>query len=160
MTGDLTAAGQNLNGSKHNLCEMNGDTSRLNFNSFTLTCNFSHNANKQWHVFNLINSSTLTIASGVNSEGTLKMNIGDAKNNVYVFYLDATSTLILEKGVVIEVKYPTNAKDKVFAFNIGEKIFTPNTTDYPGLYVQNDTQQGILRIVVSETTTIFGNAQK
>ena len=159
----LTAEGNslNINGSKNGLCEITTTTSRLNLNTYKLTCNFSHRANKQWYIFELQQNSKLTITGGVNGEGTLCMNLTNMNNSAsaYVFALKPGSTLVLEAGVTIEIKHPIN--NKVFGFAYlnenGSVTSTNNFSNYDGIYVDKSTD-GVLRIVVGVTTTITGPA--
>ena len=156
MGSDLTHSGGNLTGGVTTLCNMAGDTARLNLNTYQLTCNFGHNANKEWHIFNLTNSSTLTLSGGVNSDGKLLMNIKNIKSNVYVFSVDASSTLILEAGVVIEITYPTANGTKVYGFEFDGKVY--DFANYTGIYVErigtSSDPTNTLRITVGVTTTI------
>lgn len=157
MNGDIVGNGKDelgLTGGKVNLCEISGKKTSLNLNTFELTCNFDHNANKSWHIFDVNDGGTLTIGGGINREGTLKMNLKDVKSVCYVFALDSTSTLVLEAGVTIEINYPTTAADQVFAFMLGDKKET--FENYDGIYVDKTTS-GVLRITVGVTTTINGN---
>lgn len=157
MNGDIVGNGKDelgLTGGNVNLCEISGKNSSLNLNTFELTCNFNHNANKSWHIFDVNDGGTLTIDGGINREGTLKMNLENVKSDCYLFALDSTSTLVLEAGVTIEINYPTNAANKVFAFKLGDKIET--FENYDGIYVDKTTS-GVLRIIVGVTTTIKGN---
>ena len=153
----LAHGGGNLSGSNNNMCNMAKKTARLNLNTFTLSCNFGHNANKNWHVFNITDGSHLTISGGVNGAGTLVMNISDIKSPIYFFSLDNTSTLVLEAGVVIEIKYPAGKSNMVFGFEIEDANGKTNTytfDNYDGIHVENDKTNNVLRITVGITTII------
>lgn len=156
---NLTADGKSLNisGGKNGLCEITTTTSRLNLNTYELTCDFSHSANKQWYVFELAQNSKLTVTGGVNGEGTLCMNLEKMNGgaSAYVFALQPGSTLVLEAGVTIEVHYPTANNGKVFAFKIGDKV--EDFADNENIYVDKSTD-GVLRIIVGVTTTITAPA--
>ena len=157
MSEDLEDDGQSLKGGKNDLCIINGTTSRLNLNNSKLTCNFQHNANKEWTIFNITGSSAeLTIAGGVNGEGTLHLNLNNMNDNAMacVFNVESGGTLVLEAGVTIEINYPPQYENKVTAIRInGAEL---NAENYPGFYVEKDAENGIIRIIVGVTTTIKG----
>ncbi len=157
MSEDLEDDGSSLKGGKNNLCVIDGGvTSRLNLNNSELTCNFAHNANKEWSIFNISDGATLTIAGGVNGEGSLRLNLNNMNSNANAcaFNLESGGTLVLEAGVNIEIYYPTQFEGKVTAFKVnGVEL---NADDYPGFYVEKDTENGIIHIIVGVTTTITG----
>ena len=162
MSTDLTHSGSNLNGGTNNLCEIDTTTARLNLNSCKLTCDFSHNANKKWHVFGFAaNNPKLTISGGVNGDGTLFMNLKNMNGNASanIFALNPGSTLVLEAGVTIEIRHPKANEVNAFAFVNGSKQTLENFEYYDGVYVQktvdsNDNNYNIIRIIVGVTTTI------
>ena len=163
MGENLTDDGESLNGSKNNLCDMNeGVTSRLNLNTYELNCNFDHNSNKLWHVFNLGQKSKLTLASGASGFGTLRMNLLNMNGNAgaYMFALEPESALTLEAGVTIEVHYPTANQGKVFAFAFvnknGSVISTTDFSEDDGIYVDKTTA-GVIRIIVGVDSVINGD---
>ena len=154
---DLGGSGKNdfgIKGGKNEICVISGDKdSRLNLNSFELTCDFDHNANKEWHVFEIKDNARLTLSGGVSGDGIFSVEFHDVKsNNVFLFDIQGNGTLVLEAGVNIKIKYPVGARDAVTAFWFnGEKH---SFEDYNGIYVQDDLDAGIINIVVGVTTTI------
>lgn len=159
MGADITGSGKNdlsISGNKHNFCEVgSGDNSRLNINSFDLTCTFDHNANKSWHVFDISNGGKLTLSGGVYGDGTMVVNFKDVKSPVYLFNIGAGGTLVLEAGLTFEIHYPASAKDKIYGFAINDK--TDSFDNYDGIYVDRDSTSGVIKIVVGVTTTITEN---
>ena len=155
MGADITGSGKNdlsISGNKHNFCDIRGgDNSRLNINSYELTCTFDHNANKSWHVFDISDGGKLTISGGVNGNGTMVVNFKDVKSTVYLFSIGSGGTLVLEAGLTFEIHYPTSDKDKIFGFEINGKL--QSLAEYDGIYVDRSTD-GIIKIVVGVTTTI------
>ena len=109
---DLEGSGKDdfgIKGGKNEVCVMSGSNinSRLNLNSFELTCDFDHSANKQWHVFEISNGAKLTLSGGVAGDGVFSVEFHDVKsNNVYLFDIQKGGTLVLEAGVNIKIKYP------------------------------------------------------
>ena len=151
MSGNLSSDPGSLNGGKHEFCALEGVKSTLNLNAYELTCVFSHNANKVWSVFVLGSGTSLTITGGIEGDGKLTMtlkNMND-KASACVFNMASGSTLVLEAGVVIEVKYPTANNGKISAFS--ENI---NVSQYTGLNVVTDEESGRILITVTETTII------
>ena len=154
---DLGGSGKKnfgIKGGKNEICVISGDNdSRLNLNSFELTCDFDHSANKQWHVFEIKDNARLTLSGGVAGDGIFSVEFHDVKsNNVFLFDIQGNGTLVLEAGVNIIIKYPVGDRDAVTAFWLnGEKHSFAN---YNGIYVQDDLDAGIINIVVGVTTTI------
>lgn len=159
MGADITGSGKNdlsISGNKHNFCEVgSGDNSRLNINSFDLTCTFDHNANKSWHVFDISNGGKLTLSGGVYGDGTMVVNFKDVKSPVYLFNIGAGGTLVLEAGLTFEIHYPASAKDKIYGFAINDKTYSFD--NYDRIYVDRDSTEGVIKIVVGVTTTITEN---
>ena len=159
MGSDITGSGKNdlsISGNKHNFCEVgSGDNSRLNINSFDLTCTFDHNANKSWHVFDISNGGKLTLSGGVYGDGTMVVNFKDVKSPVYLFNIGAGGTLVLEAGLTFEIHYPAADKDNIYGFAINGK--TDSFANYDGIYVDRDSTSGVIKIVVGVTTTITEN---
>ena len=156
MGADITGSGKNdlsITGNKNNFCEIQeGDNSRLNINSFDLTCTFDHNANKSWHVFDVRNGGKLTLSGGVYGDGTMVINFKDVKSPVYLFNVDEGGTLVLEAGLIFEIHYPEADKNNIYGFALKD---TPESfTTYPGIYVDRDSTPGVIKIVVGVTTTI------
>ena len=155
MSADITGSGKNdlsISGNKHNFCDIqSGDNSRLNINSYELTCTFDHSANKSWHVFDVSGGGKLTISGGVNGNGTMVVNFKDVKRTVYLFSIGSGGTLVLEAGLTFEIHYPTSDKDKIFGFEINGEY--RSLAEYDGIYVDRSTD-GIIKIVVGVTTTI------
>ena len=157
MGADLEGSGKKnfgITGGENKICVISGDNeSRLNLNSFELTCDFDHNANKAWHVFEITDNAKLTLSGGVSGDGIFSVEFHDVKsNNVYLFDIKGKGTLVLEAGVNIKIKYPVGNRDAVTAFWLnGEKH---SFADYNGIYVQDDLDAGIINIVVGVTTTI------
>ena len=161
MGADITGSGKNdlsISGNKHSFCEINkGENnqptiSRLNINSYELTCTFDHNANKSWHVFDISDGGKLTISGGINGNGTMVVNFKDVKSTVYLFSIGSGGTLVLEAGLTFEIHYPTSDKDKIFGFEINGEY--QSFAKYDGIYVDRDITPGIIKIVVGVTTTI------
>ena len=156
MGADITGNGKNdlsISGNKHNFCEIQaGDNSRLNINSFNLTCTFDHNANKSWHVFDVSNGGKLTLSGGVYGDGTMVINFKDVKSPVYLFNVGAGGTLVLEAGLTFEIHYPEAKKNNVYGFALNGE--PDSFAKYDGIYVDRDSTPGVIKIVVGVTTTI------
>ena len=156
MGADITGSGKkdlSISGNKHNFCEIAaGDNSRLNINSFDLTCTFDHNANKSWHVFDISNGGKLTLSGGVYGDGQMVVNFKDVKSPVYLFNVGAGGTLVLEAGLTIIVNYPPSDDANVFGFVLNDK--TNSFANYDGIYVERNSTSGTIKIVVGVTTTI------
>ena len=157
MGGHITSAsGKNelgITGGKTNLCVITGKTknSRLNLNSFDLTCTFDHSANKSWHVFDVTDGATLTVSGGITGDGHMVITFQDVKSPVYLFSVSNGGTLVLEAGVQIEINYPSGKRGNIYSFNInGTK---ESFAKYDGIYV-NDSVDGKITITVGVTTTI------
>jgi hypothetical protein len=120
---------------------------------YAFVCDFDHNANKEWHVFEIKDNAKLTLSGGVSDDGIFSVEFHDVKsNNVFLFDIQGNGTLVLEAGVNIKIKYPVGDRDAVTAFWLnGEKH---SFTNYNGIYVQDDLDAGIINIVVGVTTTI------
>ena len=160
MGADISASGKKdlgITGGVNNLCVMEkGVNSRLNLNSFELNCTFDHNASKSWHVFSVTDSATLTVSGGVSGDGKMIVNFENVKQPVYLFNIDG-GTLVLEAGVVIEIHYPADKSDMVYGFKIKDANGNTDTytfDNYTGIYVENDTENRVIRITVGVTTTI------
>ena len=157
MGADITGSGKNLgiNGSNNNLCEVaSGKHGRLNLNSYTLTCEFDHDANNDWHVFYVNDGATLTIAKGVADDGRLLVNFPGIKSNVYLFDVQPGGKLILEAGVTIEINYTkhqSNSDVSVYGFLLNGEL--NSFADYNGIYVDKSVEGKII-ITVGVTTTI------
>lgn len=153
---DLSANGKQdlgINGGIDYLCKITGkDTqSRLNINSFEFTCNFDHNANKAWHVFEVKNGATLTVSGGASGEGVMVVNFENIKSNVYLFDIDATGTVVLEAGLKFEINYPVSKEANVYGFKINGQVVS--FEQYSGIYVDR-TVEGKIIITVGVTTEI------
>ena len=113
---DLGGSGKKdfgIKGGKNEICVISGNkNSRLNLNSFELTCDFDHSANKQWHVFEIKDNAKLTLSGGVAGDGIFSVEFHDVKsNNVFLFDIQGNGTLVLEAGVNIKIKYNQKATD-------------------------------------------------
>ena len=159
---DLAGAGKGdfgITGGNNVICQIKNENynSRLNLNSFELTCTFDHNANKSWHVFD-ISAGQLTVSGGVSGDGVMVVNFKDIKSDVYLFNISDSGTLVLEAGVTIEINYPAGKEAKVYGFVLNGEV--ESFADYNGIYVDK-TVAGKITITVGVTTTISAaNAQQ
>lgn len=161
-----TLSGGQSNASKDECATITGTgitdkDARLNLNGYKLNYNFASNANKNWNIFDIVDGSSLTVTGGIAGGGTLVMDLTELNSNASatLFYLESGGKLILEKGTVIELHYPTgisNAAKQVSMFSIGGQQFVLKQSDYPYLKYEHDTENRIKRITVLETTTIVG----
>lgn len=120
---------------------------------------FSNPSGKNWNIFEISSGSTLELATGVASDGTLKMVVSGKKSGTpSVFILEPNAKLILEKGTIVEFHYPSNASVNMFVMN-GKPWELP-TEQYPGLRLEEETgtTTNITRLVVVETTVIQGTS--
>ena len=150
---DLSGTGNEfgISGGKNSLCVMDdGVTGRLNINSFKFSCTFDHNANKSWHVFDITEGSKLTISGGASGEGVMVVTFEDIKSNVYLFNIDATSTLELEAGLRFEINCDPGKENMIYGFMINGKV--ESFGQYDGILVERSS--GKIIITVGVTTTI------
>ena len=150
---DLSGTGKEfgISGSKNSLCILDdGVTGRLNINSFKFSCTFDHNANKSWHVFDITEGSKLTISGGASGEGVMVVTFKDIKSNVYIFNIDATSTLVLEAGLRFEINCDPGKEGMIYGFMINGKV--ESFGQYDGILVERSS--GKIIITVGVTTTI------
>ena len=161
MSNDLT--GGFGNASKNVFCDVAstpdiaGDTAaRFDLNSFTLEYNGNNSGNKDWTLFLIRENRKLTVGDGFAGFGFLyfdfsKLNSGSKPT---IFALEKGATLILERGVVIELRYPKNNSNTINAFKgVGD------LSQYSGLQIENikTDSENILRITVNARTVLTGD---
>ena len=138
---------------------------RLDLDSFTLTMSSNANGNQDWTLFRVLNNNKFTLGSGLSGSGTLTFVFNSLNGNATpcVFKLDAGGTLVLERGVTVELKFAKSLKYfQGRTPTINSLIQAPqtiNADDYEGLYFQYDlsgTDYDVIRLVVTGTTTIVG----
>ena len=156
MSQDLS--GEFGSASKDIFCTVVSNTSaadkeaRVDLNSFTLVYNGKSNANKSWILFKINKECKLTVGSGVAGFGLLNFNLTSLNGNATpcIFDLENGATLVLERGVVIEMHLPNGGKGVAIK---GVSDYTDNTK-YPGLDIVKD--GNVIRITVTERTVLVG----
>ena len=163
MSNDLT--GGFGNASKSVFCDVAsheeavkaGDTAaRFDLNSFTLEYNGDNSGNKNWTLFLIRSNRKLTVGDGLAGFGFLyfdlsKLNSGSEPT---IFALEKDATLILERGVVIEFRYPKNNDNTINAFKgVGD------LSQYSGLQIEQikTDSENIVRITVNARTVLHGD---
>lgn len=133
----------------------------LTLNSFDLSYDSSSNANKNWTLFQINGDSKLTVSGGLPGYGTLTFNISKLNSNARptIFDIKYGGTLILERGVTIEIKCADASDISKITTIVG--ITDLDSTDanglsvYPGLNIINEGNS--IKIIVTGTTTLVGN---
>ena len=133
-------------------------SARLNLNGYKLQYNFASNANKQWKIFDIKVGSTFELSGGVYRSGTLHMELDALNGNAsaIVFDLDPGATLVLEKGVIIELHYKEGMQSQISMFGKEGVQYAFNQADYPNIKYEHDEVNNIKRITVLETTVMVG----
>ena len=137
--------------------EIPGDyEARFDLNSFTLKYVGSSNANKDWTLFHILGNSKLTVGDGLAGFGFLYFYLTNLNGNASpcIFHLDEGATLVLERGVVIELRYPANNSNTFHPFS-GVEDYN-DTTKYPGLQIEES--EGLYRITVTARTVLVGDS--
>ena len=133
----------------------------------------SSSANKDWSLFKINEGASLTIGGGINGSGKLSFVFNSLNGNAKpaLFKLehnastDAVSTLHLERGVTIEMKFKKSLNIDLSHDNI-ETLITghshPEGTEeqyHPGIDVQvvEEGDYDVIRIVCTSYTTFVGN---
>ena len=134
-----------------------GDTAaRFDLNSFTLEYNGDSSANKNWTLFLIKENNKLTVGDGLAGFGFLYFDLSKLNSNAKptIFALESGATLILERGVVIEFRYPKNNNNTVTVFSgVGD------LSQYSGLQIENITtdSENIVRLTVNARTVLTGD---
>ena len=146
------------NASKNIFCDIgvNGTTeARFDLNSFTLQYNGASSANKSWTLFQIRTGSKLTVGSGLAGFGFLYFDLSKLNGNAEpcIFDLQSGATLVLERGVVIEFRYPKNNSNTITPFNR-----VSNISQYTGITPEliNGTDENIYRITVTARAVLKG----
>lgn len=152
LSGKFGSASQNV------FCTVVGTSSadkeaRVDLNSFTLVYNGDSNANKDWILIEIKDGCKFTVGSGVAGFGLLNFNLTSLNGNATpcIFNLEKGATLVLERGVVIEMHLPNGGKGVAIK---GVSDYTDNTK-YPGLDIVKD--GNVIRITVTERTVLVGD---
>ena len=156
MSQDLSGGFSNA---KDNIfCDIgvNGTTeARFDLNSFTLEYNGASSANKAWTLFQIRTGSKLTVGAGLAGFGFLYFDLSKLNSNAKpcIFDLQSGATLVLERGVVIEFRYPKNNSNTIAPFN-----GVSNISQYTGITSEliNGTEENIYRITVTARTVLKG----
>ena len=151
MSQDMIRDPSGLTGGSNTFCTLDKVSATLNFNTYELTCQFDHNAAKPWRIFDIKNGGCLTLSSGINGEGALIMNLTNMNSNATacVFYMGTGGTLVLQKGLVIEIHYPAANNGKVQFFNDNVDL-----SAYQDTLKKDTVGNTTIRLTVLETTTI------
>ncbi len=136
-------------------------TARVDLNSFTLHYEGNAGGNKDWTLFHILGAegdkpaSKLTVGDGLAGFGFLYFDLTKLNGNASpcIFHLDEGATLVLERGVVIELRYPTNNSNTFHPFS-GVSDYT-DTSKYPGLQIEQSA--GLYRITVTARTVLVGD---
>ena len=159
MSQDLT--GNFANASQNILCDLAGVTSRFDVNSYTLSYVGDSNGNKNWVMFKLggtngNNPAHLTVGDGYAGFGNVVFDLTSLNQNARpcIFEIGKDSTVVLERGVVIEIRCPSQYVDNVTAIKGVSNI----ETKYPGITVTKGTENGYgyVRITVNSRTVLVG----
>ena len=160
MSQDLT--GNFANASQNILCDLTGVTSRFDVNSYTLSYDGDSNGNKDWVMFRLGgtngNPAHLTVGGGYAGFGNIVFDLTSLNKNARpcIFDIGKDSTVVLEQGVVIEIRCPSQYVNNVTAIKGVSNI----ETEYPGITVTKGTENGYgyVRITVNSRTVLVGEA--
>ena len=144
-------------------------TARVDLNSFTLHYNGDAGGNKNWTLFHILGArqvngksvpaSKLTVGDGFAGFGFLYFDLTKLNGNAKptIFHLEKDATLILERGVVIELRYPKNNDNIIHPFS-GVSDYT-DKTKYPGLNIEklSTDSNEVYRITVTARTVLVGD---
>lgn len=132
-------------------------SARLDLNSFDLTYTNSSNANKDWTLFQIGPKATFTVGAGMAGSGSLNFVFDALNKNATpcMFDLEVGGTLILERGITIEI-HCANADD-VAKVTVIKGVSNLTTEKYPGLNII--TEGNVIRIVVTGNTTLVGDVE-
>jgi hypothetical protein len=132
-------------------------SARLDLNSFDLTYTNSSNANKNWTLFQIGPKATFTVGAGMSGSGSLNFAFDALNKNATpcMFDLEVGGTLILERGITIEI-HCANADD-VAKVTVIKGVSNLTTEKYPGLNII--TEGNVIRIVVTGNTTLVGDVE-
>ncbi len=157
---------------------------RLDLDSFELVYDNDSNAAQNWTLFTIKEGASLTVGGGVHGGGKLSfvfntLNKNSAPRLFNLEYVEGNvdnggheihSTLILERGVVIEMKFHKNIFNKNSNFSISEEniktLITghshPDGTEeqhHPGIQVEisEEGDYKVIRLIVNSYTTFVGN---
>ena len=157
MSKDLTGGFGSAN--KRIFCDIpTGKDSRVDINSFTLSYDgVSSAGNKAWTLFQLQKGAKLTVGDGFAGFGVILFNLKNLGNGstACVFNINPGGTLVIERGIEIELRYP----------NSGEVTFFQgvNIEKYPGLTVKQSTNEenntngySYIRIIATARTVLVG----
>ncbi len=136
-------------------------TARVDLNSFTLLYEGNASGNKDWTLFHILGAegdrpaSKLTVGDGIAGFGFLYFDLSRLNSNASpcIFDLEEGATLVLERGVVIEFRYPADNGNTIQLFR-GVSDYT-DTAKYPGLQIEQS--QGLYRITVTARTVLVGD---
>ena len=136
--------------------EKEGDTAaRFDLNSFTLQYNGNSSANKNWTLFLVKEGNKLTVGDGLAGFGFLYFDLSKLNGNAAptIFALEPGATLILERGVVIEFRYPKSNNNTVTVFSGAGDL-----SKYSGLQIENiqTDSDNIVRLTVTARTVLTG----
>ena len=164
-----------------------GDTdARLDLDSFKLELDCGANGNQDWIMFDILSGHTLTIGAGRSGSGTLTFDFLNLhkSSSPSIFKLEKGSTLVIERGVTIEVRFPVgdknhNVTDYVgaiisgFSYETSEnkpeladklnadfvvQMINPETKKaYDGVYIVTDVDANTIKLVVTGDTVFVGN---
>ncbi len=162
LTGKISAGNQELMAN----VTASGVTDKdayLSLNSFELSYDASHSAAKAWTLFQINSGSSLTVSGGISQHGNLIFRVTNLNKNASATLFDIQNggTLILERGVVIEIR--CDSASDFSKITLIKGISNLNDKDanglsiYPGLNIIEDTATNSLKIIVTGTTTLVGN---
>ena len=130
---------------------------RMDLNTFEFNFTSNHNANKAWTIFKIENGAKLTLGGGLSGAGNLVFTFDALNGNARpcIFNVVAGGTLVLERGVTIEIRC---AKESDIArVSLIDGINYEDSNLYPGFNVLKAAQENgywVTRIVVTGTTTM------
>ena len=157
LSGGFGSANKDVFCTVVNKPDVEGDTAaRFDLNSFTLQYNGDSSANKDWTLFLIKSNNKLTVGDGLAGFGFLYFDLSKLNGNAKpcIFHLEKDATLILERGVVIEFRYPKNNNNTVIPFS-----GVSNLSQYSGLQIENieTDSDNIIRITVTARTVLVGD---
>ena len=131
---------------------------RFDLNSFELSYDGNNPSGKNWTMFRVLGGNKLTVGSGIAGFGTLTFNLlRSDKGQPCIFHLDKDATLVLERGIVIELHVPSSKVNSAIPFS--GVLDYDDDTKYPGLDVDRVVENGIgiVRITVTSRTVLVGD---
>ena len=182
LTGNFTSASTKIFSEVVKNPTVSGDKdARLDLDSFKLELDCSANGNQDWVMFKVLSGHTLTIGAGRSGSGTLTFDFVKLHSSSHpsIFNLENGATLVIERGVTIEVHFPIGDKNHNATDYVGAivKGFSYTTTDrpdlaeklgatsvkqmdgdaYKGVYIVTDATTNTVKLVITGDTTFVGN---